>query len=368
MNGIFSRMIKWTVSFTTFFIFFFSCKNKPEEIRPIEEKITESVYASGVVKSENQYQAFAAVNGLVAEVFVTEGDLVKKGDPIIRLSNVTAQLNTENARIAADYSSVAANSEKLNELKINIDLAKAKLDNDASLLERQRNLWAQQIGTRNELDQRELNYKNSVTAYDAAKLRHAEVKKQLSFQEKQSEKNLQISKTAAGDYNIKSETNGRVYSLLKEKGEMVSTQSPVALIGDASSFILELQVDEYDIARLKAGQKIVLSMDSYKGQVFQAIVEKINPVMNERSKSFTVEAGFVNRPPVLFPNLTCEANIIIQQKDKALTIPRVCLVEDSYVLLANKERRKVTTGLKDYQKVQILSGLTTNDIILKPVL
>jgi hypothetical protein len=37
-------------------------------------------------------------------------------------------------------------------------------------LERQRNLWAQQIGTRNELDQRELNYKNSVTAYDAAKL------------------------------------------------------------------------------------------------------------------------------------------------------------------------------------------------------
>jgi HlyD family secretion protein len=368
MNGIFSLMIKWAVSFTTFFIFFFSCKSKPEEIRPIEEKITESVYASGVVKSENQYQAFAAVNGLVAEVLVTEGDLVKKGDPIIRLSNVTAQLNTENARITADYSSVAANSEKLNELKINIDLAKAKLDNDASLLERQRNLWAQQIGTRNELDQRELNYKNAVTAYDAAKLRYAEVKKQLSFQEKQSKKNLQLSKTAAGDYNIKSETNGRVYSLLKEKGEMVSTQSPVALIGDASSFILELQVDEYDIARLKAGQKIVLSMDSYKGQVFQAIVEKINPVMNERSKSFTVEAAFLNRPPVLFPNLTCEANIIIQQKDKALTIPRACLVDDSYVLLANKERRKVTTGLKDYQKVEILSGLTTNDIILKPVL
>ena len=90
--------------------------------------------------------------------------------------------------------------------------------------------------------------------------------------------------------------------------------------------------------------------------------------MNERSKSFTVEAEFVNQPPTLFPNLTCEANIVIQQKDKALTIPRVCLVEDSYVLLANKERRKVTTGLKDYQKVEILSGLTTNDIILKPVL
>jgi multidrug efflux pump subunit AcrA (membrane-fusion protein) len=150
--------------------------------------------------------------------------------------------------------------------------------------------------------------------------------------------------------------------LLIEKGEMVSTQSPVALVGDATSFILELQVDEYDIARLKVGQQIVLSMDSYKGQVFRAIVEKINPVMNERSKSFTVEAEFVNQPPVLFPNLTCEANIIIQQKDKALTIPRHA--EDSYVLMANKERRKVTTGLKDYQKSRY-SAATTNDIILK---
>jgi len=368
MNAIFLGMIKWPVSFTMVCLFVFSCKSKQEKISPIEEKITESVYASGVVKSKNQYQAFAAVNGLVAEVLVTEGDLVKKGDPIIRLSNVTAQLNTENARIAADFSSVDANSEKLNELKLNIDQAKTKLDNDASLLQRQRNLWEQQIGTRNELDQRELNYKNSVTAYDAAKLRYAEVKKQISFQEKQSKKNLQISKTVAGDYYIKSETDGRVYSLLKEKGEMVSTQSPVALVGDATSFILELQVDEYDIARIKLGQKIVLSMDSYKGQVFRAIVEKINPFMNERSKSFTVEAGFSDQPPVLFPNLTCEANIIIQEKDRALTIPRVCLVEDSYVLMANKERRKVTTGLKDYQKVEIVSGLTTNDIILKPVL
>lgn len=368
MNRLFLIMARLIVPVIMVCLLFISCGSKQEKVKPVVEKITESVYASGIVKSKNQYQAFASVNGLVAEVLVTEGDLVKKGDPIIRLSNVTAQLNSENARIAADYSSVAANSEKLNELKLNIDQAKTKLDNDATLLQRQRNLWEQQIGTRNELDQRELNYKNSASAYDAAKLRYAEVKKQISFQEKQSQKNLQISRTVAGDYYVKSETDGRVYSLLKEKGEMVTTQGPVALVGDATSFILELQVDEYDIARIKVGQKIVLSMDSYKGQVFEAIVEKINPSMNERSKSFTVEAGFVNQPPALFPNLTCEANIVIQQKDKALTIPRVCLVEDSYVILANKERRKVTTGLKDYQKVEILSGLTADDIILKPVL
>jgi HlyD family secretion protein len=344
----------------------FSCKKKTEKTSPLEEKITESVYASGTIKSNNQYQVFSLVNGLVKELLVAEGDTVKKGDPIIRVSDITARLNNENAQITADYSSVAANANKLNEAKTEIATAKAKMDNDASLAERQRNLWTQGIGTRNEMDLRELNYKNSANAYQAAQLRYADLQKQLNFQAKQTQKSLQIANNAAGDYIIKSETNGKVYSLLKEKGEMVNTQSPVAIVGDASGFLLELQVDEYDIAKIQPGQTILLSMDSYKGQIFEASVTKINPLMNAQSKSFTVEAAFTKPPPALYPNLTTEANIIIAVKEKALTIPRSYLLEGDYVLLANKEKRKVTTGLKDYQKVEIRSGITTQDIIYKP--
>lgn len=332
----------------------------------MEEKITESVYASGIVKSKNQYQVFSAANGLVKEVLVAEGDQIKKGQYIMRLTNTTAQLNTENALLAADYASSNINADKLYELKINIDLAKIKMDNDASLLKRQQNLWNEQIGTRNELEQRELAYKSSVNNYESAKLRYAQLQKQISFQEKQSQKNVQISKTISGEYAIKSEVDGKVYSIFKEKGEMVNTQTPVALIGDANAFFLELQVDEYDIVRVKQGQKIVLSMDSYKGEVFEAAVEKINPIMNERSKSFTIEARFITTPPVLYPNLTCEANIVILSKEKALTIPRNFLMEGDVVLMKKNIKRKVTTGLKDYQKVEIVSGLTKNDFILMP--
>lgn len=344
-----------------------SCKSKQEKVCPVEEKITESVYASGIVKSKNQYQVFSAVGGLVKEIFVTEGDIVKKGDPIMRLSDITARLNSENAKIAVDYSSVAANADKLNALKIDIASAKAKMDNDASLLEKQWNLWNQGIGTRNELDQRELMHTNSVNSYNAAKLRYNDLQQQLNFQAKQSQKKLEISNTATNDYTIKSEVSGKVYNVLKEKGEMVNTQTPVALIGDADGFTLELQVDEYDIARIKIGQKILLSMDSYKGQVFEAVVQKINPAMNIQSKSFTVDAAFVVPPPALYPNLTTEANIIINVKEKALTIPRNYLVDDGYVILSNKEKRKVTTGLKDYQKIEILSGLSVSDVIIKPL-
>lgn len=359
-------MVKTGLIIIAAFFLFASCKNKQESTTPSIENITESIYASGIVKSRNQYQVFSTVNGVAAEILVTEGDTVKKGQPLIRLTNTTQQLNTQNALLAANYAATTANQEKLNEQKISIDLAKAKLDNDALMLQRQRNLWQQQIGTQNDLDTKELAYKNSSIAYESARLRYEELQKQVSFQEKQALKNVQISQTAEGDYTIKSNADGRVYHILVKKGEMVTIQNPAALVGAANDFYLELQVDEYDIARVKPGQKILLSMDSYKGQVFEATVERVIPLMNDKTRSFTVEAGFAKRPPALYPSLTCEANIVIQTKEKALTIPRSYLQNNETVLLANKQPRKVTTGLKDYQKVEILQGLTANDVIYKP--
>jgi multidrug efflux pump subunit AcrA (membrane-fusion protein) len=139
------------------------------------------------------------------------------------------------------------------------------------------------------------------------------------------------------------------------------------VIGDASQFILELQVDEYDIARIKPGQKVFVTMDSYKGRVFEATITKIDPIMNDRSRSFKVEANFITLPENLYPNLTVEANILISTKENALTIPRNYLVDDDYVVLANGEKRKVITGLKDYQKVEIVQGLSKDEEIKRPV-
>jgi HlyD family secretion protein len=350
-----------------FLFAFFSCTKKTEKTNPVIENITSSVYASGVIKTKNQYQVFSTVNGLIKEIFVTEGDVVIKGAPLMKVVNETAQLNSENAKLASDYAAVNSNLDKLNELKINIAQAKNKMDNDMSLQQRQRNLWLQNIGTQNELEQRELSYKNSSNTYQAAILRYNELKKQLDFSAQQSQKNLQISTVIAKDFTIKSGTNGKVYTILKEPGEMVNTQSPIAIIGDADDFLLELQVDEYDIASIRMGQKIFIKLDSYREKVFEAVVTKINPIMNEKSKSFTVEANFISKPAILYPNLTTEANIIIETKEKALLIPRNYLVDGAFVIMENKEKRKVVTGLKDYQKIEILSGLNAKDIILKPL-
>ena len=343
-----------------------SCGQKQEYTQPVIEKITESVYASGYLKSNEQYQVFAKVNGLLQKIWVKKGDVVKKGQLIFTLSNEVSKLNVANAQLNAVNADYYANLDKLRELDLAIEVSMKKLGNDQLLLERQRTLWAEQIGTKFELEQRELSYANSKATYESAKLRYNELKKQLRFSSKQSKHNLSISRSMLDDYNVRSEVNGMVYSIEKEQGEMVSPQAPLAILGSAQHFTIILQVDENDIVKVAPGKKVFISMDSYKGQVFEAVVDHVNPLMNERSRTFEVEATFVKVPEIVYPNLTLEANIILQSKDNAMTIPRKYLVDDTYVMMSESKRKLVKVGLKDYQKVEILQGLNKEDKIMLP--
>ena len=54
-------------------------------------------------------------------------------------------------------------------------------------------------------------------------------------------------------------------------------------------------------------------------------------------------------------------------KEKALTIPRNYLIDNEFVYLANKEKRKVKVGLMDYEKVEILAGITVKDALVKSI-
>ena len=349
-------------------LFIYSCGDSVETIKPSIESISQSVYASGVLKSKNQYQAYASVSGIIKQIFVVEGDSVKKGDLLLTISNEVQKLNTENARIVSDYNALSANQGKLNEASSLIEFAGNKLRNDSALFYRQKNLWEQEIGTKVELEQRELAWQNSKINYNSALIRYNDLKRQLNLAASQARRNLSISQTLANDYALKSEIDGIVYSVYKLKGEIVSPQTSVAVIGSADNFILEMQVDENDILMIRNGQKVLVNLDSYKGKVFEAVVTRINPLMNERNKTFMVEAEFSEKPERLYPNITFEANILIEEKSGAMLIPRIYLLKDSMVIKSNGDTVLVKTGLKDYQKVEILSGISPDDELVKPVL
>ncbi|HEY3387744.1 MAG TPA: efflux RND transporter periplasmic adaptor subunit [Saprospiraceae bacterium] len=343
-----------------------ACKDKVETTSPVRENITESVYASGILKSLGQYQVFATVNGLLQNVLVDEGDTVRKGAPLFIIQNEISTLSRENAQLAADLADYKSNQNKLDELKLNIDLAKSKMLNDSLLMIRQQSLWAQNLGSKVDVEKAELNYQNSKTIYTSARLRYADEKRRLDILSKQAKKNLEITRESEKDFTITSKINGKIYSLIKEQGEMVNTQTPLAVIGDATEFMLELQVDEYDITSVKTGQKVIVTMDSYKGETFEAMVTKVNPILNERTKTAIVEARFVNHPPAMYPNLTLEANIIIQVKENVLTVPRQYILNDHFVINEAGDTLTIKTGVVDYRKAEILEGISEKDVLIRP--
>lgn len=344
----------------------FACADSVKPIKPQVSSVSESIYASGILKSKNQYEVFSPVSGIIDTIFVVEGDTVKKGSPLFKVINDVQRLNQENAALAADFSDMRSNQGKLREAKLLIDVSRSKMQNDSLMFTRQRKLWLQQIGSKSEFEQKELAYQNSKAAYLSSIIRYNDLDRELRLNAAQTKRNLVISRRIASDYTVKSEISGIVYRLAKETGESVGTQAAVAIIGDLNNFILEMQVDEYDILKIRQGLSVQVTLDSYAGEAFEAKVTKINPIMDQQTRTFLVEAEFVNPPKKLYPNISFEANIVLATKKRAMLVPRNYVLDDSLVFKRNGEKTVVRTGLKDYQKIEILSGLSADDELILP--
>jgi multidrug efflux pump subunit AcrA (membrane-fusion protein) len=346
----------------------FSCSLKDDSaIQPTKGNITQSVYASGVVKSANQYTVYATVSGVLQKINVTAGQTIVKGQDLFQIESDKAVLNTENARLAYQLSNENNRyiQDKIAEMETKVQVAKDKLALDQSVYNRNKNIKQYNIISEVEYERVELAYKNSKSNYEAAVKQLSQLKAQLKNEQSRSNINLKINAKSQSDFTVKSAISGELFDVLVKEGTLINPQTPLAVIGK-NTYLLELDVDENDMVRVKLGQKLVVTMDSYKGEAFEATVDKIYPIMDERSRTFKIEAHFSNPPGKLYPNLTAEANIIIQTKKEALTIPKSYLVDNEFVLVNEDEKRKVTIGLSDYQNVEILDGLNADETIYKP--
>ena len=161
---------------------------------------------------------------------------------------------------------------------------------------------------------------------------------------------------------MSSKINGKVYALYKEPGEIVTSMEPLATIGSAKRFIIELLVDEVDIVRISKTQDVLIHLDAYADMVFKAAVSKIYPKKDERNQTFKVEAVFVNPPNVLYPGLSGEGNIIIARKEKVLTVPKAYVNQDNKVK-TDDGLVTVVTGLENMEYIEIRSGITKDTYI-----
>ncbi|AUC81145.1 efflux RND transporter periplasmic adaptor subunit [Lacinutrix sp. Bg11-31] len=345
----------------------FSCSKNEEKILPKKRTITESVYTSATIQPDSLYKVYAAVAGLLDKNMVEEGAIVSKNQPIIQVINNTPKLNTDNAKLALDFAkeNYSGSTAILDAIKDEISAVKLSLSNDSINFYRQKNLWEQKIGSKVQLDTKKLTYELSQNNLKLLVSKYNRTKKELQNAVNRANNNYKSSLITTKDFTVTSAINGKIYALYKESGEIVNTIEPLAAIGSAKNFLIKLLVDEVDIVKINKGQKTLITLDAYANEIFTGKISKIYPQKDERNQTFTLEAIFDMPPKTLYPGLSGEANIIILQKENALTIPKSYLIENNKVKTDNGIIT-IETGLLNMEFIEVLSGVTAKTYLYKP--
>ena len=350
-----------------FLVLIAACNEKKEETKPSVSNMTESVYASVTIQPEDLYDVFSASAGILEKVFIEEGDLVKKGQTLARVSTTQPKLNIENARLGVDLAqkNVEQQGDLLTSIADEIVATKNQLQLDSINYERQKKLWAQNIGAKSELENRKLKYELVQKNLQVLRKKYRQTELELENNLQRSQNNLRQAKSVLTDYFIKARLTGKVYELLKNEGELISQQTPLARIGQTNSFLVEMLIDEVDIAKVSLGQVALIHLDAYPNEVFEVEVTKIYPLKNSRTQTFKVEGKFRKPPSKLYAGLSGEANIVLSEKKNTLTIPLAYLLENGKVKTAEGEVA-VKLGMRNLERVEVLSGIDTATVLQKP--
>lgn len=335
-----------------------ACKNKDEYIKAEITTITESVYSSAIIRPDSEYTVFSSISGILEQILVQEGDTIQVGTPLFQIKNTVPELNSKNALAALKLAqnNYGQNSPVLSSLKDEIRSAQLRCSNDSINYIRQSSLWSQNIGSKAELDAKKLAFETSRNAVASLRTNYIRRKDELHTQLEQAQNNFALANSNQNDYLIRSKINGLVYRIDKEIGELISPQTTIASLGSADKFTVEMMIDEVDITKLEINQEILINLDAYGSELFKAKVSKIYPQKDERTQTFKVEGVFLEEPPRLFPGLSGEVNILIQQKVGALCLPNEYLNENNEVK-TSEGLVKVKTGLRSIDQVEIISGI-----------
>ena len=289
--------------------------NKEEIVSVQTEKvekrtITQTVAATGKINPEFKVVINPEVTGEIIQLPVKEGDLVKKGDLLIRIKG--DQYVAQNERLEANLQSAKANL-KMREA----ELTKVELDYN-----RIKELYSKGLSSDSELETSRSNYLSTKAAYQAAEANVAQSEASLK------EIMDQISKTA-----IRSPMDGVVTKLNVELGERVfgagfSMGSDIMTISDLRNIEAVVEVDENDVVLVSVGDTATIKVDAFKDQEFAGIVSEIGNSANttglgtqQEVVNFEVKIKLIDPKNSLRPGMSCTADIETETIENVLSVP-----------------------------------------------
>ena len=164
---------------------------------------------------------------------------------------------------------------------------------------------------------------------------------------------------------------GTVLDTLVQEGEWATPGAPAMVLATTESLILQVNVDEVDVAKLAEGQIATLSFDALKDQQTGPVAGRIVRIAPSSSSvdgavAYGVEIGFESGELPIRLGMTADVDIVVARADDALLVPNRAITADRaagryFVDLVHidgtAERREVRVGIRNEDQTQILEGL-----------
>ena len=265
---------------------------------PVERRnITVAVEAAGIIEPVTTVEVKSKASGEILELPVDTGDYVDADTLLARIDR-----------------RVLNNS--LQQAKASLEVAKARLANTRSQLERIAKLFEQES--------------LSKVDYEQSLLEHATARSEVVRGEIQVENaTIQLE-----DADVNSPITGTVIERLVEQGQVIS--SPMGDVGggtllmkmaDLSHVQVRMLVDEIDIGKVQPGTIAQVNVAAYANRPFEGEVVKVEPqaVAEQNVTMFPVLIDLENREGLLKPGMNAEVEVVMARREGALTIPNAAL-------------------------------------------
>lgn len=334
----------------------------------------EAVYATGTVEAEDRVQIKAKTSGSIAEILVKEGDRVKKGDLLARIDS--PQLTFDLKRGKVDLSAAAAQggtaAPQLEALKaqaaaISADLGMARQD-----AARQEKLLAGGAVATAEVDRAKARVAQLEATLAANEAQQKALRIDLSANAQRQAAQVKTLESRLADTEVRSPMDGVVLVKQVELGEVVSVNQALFKIGDTARLVLEVSVDEADVARVhepgveKPGSTVAVSLYAFPKQVFAGKVFEILPDANRERKSFLAKVRLDEPPQGLRSGMSGEVNIVIGQKPGVLLAPSESEADGAVWVVdgGRVKKQPVKVGIRDLLRAEILEGVGEGALVV----
>lgn len=349
----------------------------------IEEYVTS--VSAGTVKSRQESTLSAEVGGRVSKVLAAEGSSVRKGDPLALLSDPELERQAEAAR-----SDVLSAREGLREAEAKRDEAerryRAETARAANNLRKAREdqRRASQLFRGGFLSKSDMETADTqlANAEEEARLAAAgeDAIRAIGREIGSLKARVDSAKTKAASLSDRLEKlritapyAGIVIRKTVEVGETKTPGAPLFVLADPSDIFIEAPIDESESAKIKVGQKARLFPDAYLGETFAGTVSEIKPVVEvskEVSRANTIRVLPESPAKPLRLGMSVDVEVRTGGKDNVVLAPSAAVMEREgqkfvFVVVNGKAvRRDVTTGISNWDRTEILGGISPGEAII----